>query len=112
MSPILVVLLILAILALFGLFGIVGDVVGLILAVIIAAIVGWVADLIVPGNRPYGFLGDALAGILGSWLGVALLGSIGPVLFGIPLVSALIGAIILTFLYALITSRTAFGRRF
>lgn len=104
MPIILGVLLILALLALFGLFQIAGDVVGLLLMVVMAAIVGFLADLIVPGNRPYGFLGAALAGILGSWLGVALLGTLGPVFFGIPIVSALIGAVILTIVYALVTS--------
>jgi uncharacterized membrane protein YeaQ/YmgE (transglycosylase-associated protein family) len=111
MPALLIVLVILALLALFGMFGIVGSVLGLVLTVIVAAIVGWVADLIVPGNRPYGFLGAACAGIVGCWLGVALLGSLGPTLAGIPLLSALIGAIIVTFLYALLVSRTAFGRR-
>lgn len=105
MQIVLVVLVILALLALFGLFGIVGDIVGLVLTIIMAAIIGWLADLVVPGTTPYGFLGAALAGILGSWLGVALLGEIGPVLFGLPLISALIGAIIVTAVYAFIANR-------
>lgn len=110
MTLILAILLILALLALFGLFQITGDVIGLLLMVVMAAIVGFLADMIVPGNRPYGFLGAALAGILGSWLGVALLGTVGPVFFGIPLVSAFIGALIVTAVYALLTSR-GFMRR-
>lgn len=108
---ILVILAVLAILALFGLFQIVGSVVGLILTVVVAAIIGYIADLIVPGNSPYGFLGAALAGILGSWLGVLLLGTIGPVVFDIPLISALIGAIVVTAIYALLTSRRGASRR-
>jgi uncharacterized membrane protein YeaQ/YmgE (transglycosylase-associated protein family) len=105
MVVLLIVLVVLAIIALYGLFAITGSVIGLVLTVIVAAIIGWLADLIVPGNRPYGFLGAALAGILGSWLGAALFGSLGPTLFDIPVISALIGAIILTFLYALLTNR-------
>ncbi len=103
MGILLIVLFVLAIIALFGLFSIVGSVIGLILTIIMAAIIGWLADAIVPGNPPYGFLGDALAGLVGSWLGVALLGVIGPVIFGIPVVSALIGAIIVTAIYALLS---------
>lgn len=105
MPILLVVLVILAILALFGMFTIVGDVIGLVLTLVVAAIVGALADAVVPGNVPYGFLGSMLAGIVGSWLGVALLGTIGPVLFGIPIISALIGALIVTFVYSLLTKQ-------
>ena len=105
MQALLVILVILAIVALFGLWQIVGSVVGLVITVIVAAIIGWIADLIVPGNTPYGFLGAALAGVLGSWLGVALLGRVGPDIAGFPLISAIIGAIIVTAIYALLTSQ-------
>ncbi|MHB1132043.1 MAG: GlsB/YeaQ/YmgE family stress response membrane protein [Chloroflexota bacterium] len=101
----LVILFILAIIALFGMFSIAGDVLGLVVTVVIAAIIGAIADAIIPGNRPYGFLGAALAGIFGSWLGSALFGSLGPILFGFPIVSALIGAIIVTLLYSFLTGR-------
>ena len=110
MQALLVILVILAIVALFGLWQIAGSVIGLVITVIVAAIIGWIADLIVPGNTPYGFLGAALAGVLGSWLGVALLGSIGPSISGFPLVSAIIGAIIVTAIYALLTSQRVFRR--
>ncbi|MHB1005385.1 MAG: GlsB/YeaQ/YmgE family stress response membrane protein [Chloroflexota bacterium] len=110
MQALLVILVILAIVALFGLWQIVGSVVGLIITVIVAAIIGWLADLVVPGNTPYGFLGAALAGVLGSWLGVALLGRIGPDVSGFPLISAIIGAIIVTAIFALLTSQRMFRR--
>jgi uncharacterized membrane protein YeaQ/YmgE (transglycosylase-associated protein family) len=103
LTVILAILVVLAILALFGLFQIAGDIVGLLLMVVMAAIVGFLADMLVPGNSPYGFLGAALAGVVGSWVGVALLGTLGPVLFGIPLISALIGAVIVTAIYALVS---------
>ncbi len=105
MTVLLIILVILAIIALFWLFSIAGSLIGLVLTVIVAAIIGWLADLIVPGNTPYGFLGAALAGILGSWLGAVLFGALGPTLFGVPVISALIGAIIVTFVYALIVNR-------
>jgi uncharacterized membrane protein YeaQ/YmgE (transglycosylase-associated protein family) len=109
LTIILAILVVLAILALFGLFQIAGDIVGLLLMVVMAAIVGFLADMLVPGNTPYGFLGAALAGVVGSWIGVALLGTLGPVLFGIPLISALIGAVIVTAIYALISRNLARG---
>ena len=110
MPILLVLLLVLAIVALFGLFSIVGSVASLILTAIVAAVVGWLADVVVPGNVPYGFLGAMLSGLIGSWLGAALLGSIGPVLFGIPVISAFIGALIVTFVYSLLTHQMM-GRR-
>ncbi|MBX6770586.1 MAG: GlsB/YeaQ/YmgE family stress response membrane protein, partial [Chloroflexi bacterium] len=61
------------------------------------------ADAIVPGEIPFGFLGAILAGLIGSWLGVAILGAIGPVIFHIPIISALIGAIIVALVYSLLT---------
>ncbi|MBI2939384.1 MAG: GlsB/YeaQ/YmgE family stress response membrane protein [Chloroflexi bacterium] len=83
---------------------------GVILSLIVAGIVGAIADAVVPGNIPYGFLGSVLAGLVGTWLGVALLGTIGPVIFNIPIVSAFIGALIVAFIYSLLTRQMA-GRR-
>ncbi|MBI4498214.1 MAG: GlsB/YeaQ/YmgE family stress response membrane protein [Chloroflexi bacterium] len=70
------------------------NLVGLALMLFIAGVVGWLADAIVPGRLPYGFLGAILAGLVGSWIGQLLLGAWGPSLFGIRLIPALIGAII------------------
>jgi uncharacterized membrane protein YeaQ/YmgE (transglycosylase-associated protein family) len=78
------------------------NLVGLVVYLIVAAIVGWIADAIVPGRLPYGWLGAITAGLLGSYLGAVLLGSIGPTVAGIPLISAIIGAIIVAFLFRLL----------
>ena len=71
------------------------SIVPLILMLVMAGIVGWLADLIVPGRLPYGWLGAIVAGLVGSWLGVLLLGHIGPSIFGVPIIPGLVGAIIL-----------------
>src|SRR5579875_1024947 len=97
------VLIVLAIIALVGLILIIGNVIGVILTLIVAGLIGLLADAIVPGEIPFGFLGAILAGLIGSWLGVAILGSIGPVIFHIPIISALIGAIIVALVYSLLT---------
>ncbi len=102
MTILLIILLILAIIAVFGLFSLVGSVIGVILTLIVAGLVGLVAEAIVPGRIPYGFLGAILAGLIGSWLGVALIGSIGPNIFHIPVISALVGAIIVAFVYSIL----------
>ena len=101
MQILLTVLLVLLAIAL--LFWVGFNVLGWILMLVVAGLVGWLADEIVPGRLPYGWLGAILAGLVGSWLGVALLGRIGPDLAGIPIISAVIGAIILAFIVNLVT---------
>ena len=83
---------------------------GLMLMLFIAGIVGWLADLIVPGRLPYGWLGAVLAGLIGSWIGHLILGSLGPRLFGIQIIPALLGAIIVAFVAELLMG-TRGGRR-
>ena len=70
---------------------------GLIVTLMVAALVGWIADKIVPGSIPYGWLGAIVAGLLGSWIGGILLGDAGPDIGGIALIPAVVGATILAF---------------
>jgi uncharacterized membrane protein YeaQ/YmgE (transglycosylase-associated protein family) len=62
-----------------------------------AGVIGAVADRIVPGKMPGGMLGAVLAGLVGSWLGTLFLGQLGPKLFGLPIIPALVGATVLAF---------------
>jgi len=78
---------------------------GAIVTLIIAALVGVVADRIVPGKLPYGWVGATAAGLLGSWLGSTLFGRFGPVVANIPIFPALIGAIIVAFATELLIKR-------
>jgi uncharacterized membrane protein YeaQ/YmgE (transglycosylase-associated protein family) len=71
--------------------------IGLLLHLFMAGLVGALADAIVPGRLPWGWLGAILAGLAGSWLGVLLIGHRGPVLFGVPIIPGLAGAVILAF---------------
>ncbi len=103
------VLALVAVVSLYYLFFLTGSIIGLVLTVVMAAVVGYIAQYVVRNNRPYGFLGSALTGVLGCWLGVFLIGKVGPVIFGIPILSALVGAVIVTFVYAFI-SREAYKR--
>ncbi len=104
---------VLALIAVAGLFALVGSLIGLVLTLVVAGLVGLLAeritDRIVPGEMPYGFLGAIFAGIVGSWVGALLLGRVGPVIFGIPIISALVGAIVVTLIYALLVRQ--FSRR-
>ncbi len=92
--PVLLVLALLVVAAIVF-FSLAMSVVHLILMLFIAGLVGALADAIVPGRLPYGWLGAILAGLVGSWLGVLLIGHVGPPIFGIPVIPALVGAIIL-----------------
>jgi uncharacterized membrane protein YeaQ/YmgE (transglycosylase-associated protein family) len=80
---------------------------------IIAALVGLVAEAIVGGRSlPFGLLGAIIAAVVGIWLmtDVVHIAGIGDVtLFGVPLLRALAGAIIFVAVWHLL--RLAFVRR-
>jgi uncharacterized membrane protein YeaQ/YmgE (transglycosylase-associated protein family) len=81
------------------------DHMGLIWMLIIGGIIGWLAQVISNRNIAGGILGNIVAGIIGSWLGVALFGSFGPVVGGFRIVPSIIGAIILVFLFSSFTRK-------
>jgi uncharacterized membrane protein YeaQ/YmgE (transglycosylase-associated protein family) len=93
MPFILVALLVVVSLMIF--FTVAGTLVHFVLFLFMAGVVGWLADLIVPGKLPYGWLGAILAGLVGGWLGTMILGPMGPSLFGVRFIPTLVGAIIL-----------------
>ncbi|MBI2953852.1 MAG: GlsB/YeaQ/YmgE family stress response membrane protein [Chloroflexi bacterium] len=82
---------------------------GVLLTLLVAGLVGWLADMIVPGEIPWGWLGAIIAGLVGTWIGTALFGDFGPSLAGIAIIPAIIGAIILAVVIALL-SRAFAGR--
>ena len=96
------------------LFWITAKIVGVIITVVIAGLVGALADSVVSGDRPFGWLGAILAGLLGSWIGVFLFDrlGIGTGIFiaDIPIIPAFVGAVILAFIVSLLHHRTARGR--
>ena len=70
------------------------SVITFILSVIIAMVIGTVADKISPFNMPGSWAGAIVAGFIGAWIGPLLFGTWGPMVAGFSLVPALIGAII------------------
>jgi len=77
-----------------------------ILYLIIAAVVGLVAEYIVGWRLPLGIIGAIIAALIGIWLmtQVIVITGIGDInLFGVPIVRALIGAIVFTALWHLLT---------
>jgi uncharacterized membrane protein YeaQ/YmgE (transglycosylase-associated protein family) len=83
-----------------------------ILYLIIAAIVGVIAETIVGWRLPLGIIGAIIAGIIGAWLmtQVIQIQGIGDItLWGVPILRATIGAILLIAVWHLITG--GFSRR-
>ncbi len=77
-----------------------------IIYLIVAAIVGLVAEAIVGWRLPFGFVGAIIAALIGIWLmtQVIIITGIGDInVYGVPIIRALIGAIILVALWHLIT---------
>jgi uncharacterized membrane protein YeaQ/YmgE (transglycosylase-associated protein family) len=77
-----------------------------IVYLIIAAIVGLLAEFIVGWRLPFGFIGAIIAALVGIWLmtNVIIISGLGDInLFGVPIIRALIGAIILVAIWHLIT---------
>lgn len=86
-------------------FWLIGNVMGFLLMLIIAGLVGFAADALVPGEQlGDGWLGAVGVGLLGSWVGSALIGRLGPVLMGVPIIPALLGAVVCVALLALARS--------
>jgi uncharacterized membrane protein YeaQ/YmgE (transglycosylase-associated protein family) len=81
---------------------------------IVAAIIGFVAEFIVGWRLPFGIIGAIFAALVGIWIVnnlVILIIPGDPVLFGIPLFKALVGAILFTALWYLLTYRLWHRRR-
>ncbi|SRR6266487_4197561 len=84
-----------------------------IIYLIVAAIVGLVAETIVGWRLPFGFVGAIIAALVGVWLmtQVIVIKGIGDVvIYGVPIIRALIGAILLVAVWHMLTFR-AWRRR-
>jgi uncharacterized membrane protein YeaQ/YmgE (transglycosylase-associated protein family) len=85
-----------------------------IMYLLVAAIIGFVAEFIVGWRLPFGVIGAIIAALVGIWIVnnlVILVIPGDPVLFGMPLFKALIGAIVFTALWYLLTYRLWHRRR-
>lgn len=76
---------------------------GWICFLIVAAVCAAVAAAVVPGRIPGGFLTSVVFGVIGGWIGMKLIGPLGPSLAGVSLVPTIVGSAILVFGVALIS---------
>jgi uncharacterized membrane protein YeaQ/YmgE (transglycosylase-associated protein family) len=77
-----------------------------ILYLLIAAVVGLIAEYIVGWRLPLGIIGAIIAALVGIWLmtQVIVITGVGDwVVFGVPIFRALVGAILFTALWHLLT---------
>lgn len=84
------------------------DVEALIIWLIVGAVAGWLAGMVVKGSS-YGLIGDIIVGIVGGLIAGWLLPRIGVVIgFGIvgAIINAFIGAVILLIVLRLIKKAT------
>jgi uncharacterized membrane protein YeaQ/YmgE (transglycosylase-associated protein family) len=84
-----------------------------IIYLVVAAIVGLVAESLVGRRLPFGFVGAIIAALVGAWLltKVIVINGIGDInVYGVPLLRALVGAIILVAIWQLLASGLGRGR--
>ena len=105
MGLLLIALLVVLVLA--GVVWVTVGLIGLMLTLFMAGLIGWAADAVVPGRLPYGWLGAVLAGIVGGFIGHLLIGDFGPGLFGVRIVPAFVGAVIIAVAAQLLTTTRA-----
>jgi uncharacterized membrane protein YeaQ/YmgE (transglycosylase-associated protein family) len=89
----------------------------IIIYLIVAAVVGLVAEALVGRRLPFGFVGAIIAALVGAWLltKVIVISGIGDIYLGtnptVPIFRALVGAIILVAIWQLLTAGLGRGRR-
>ena len=88
-----------------------------IMYLVIAAIVGLLAEFIVGWRVPFGIIGSLVAGIIGIWLMTKVLdiqisGFQDPMLYGVPLIHSIVGAIIMVAIWHILTAGRYPRRRF
>lgn len=74
----------------------------LIIGAIIGAIAGWLTSKMTDNSAALGWIGNIVAGLVGSWLGEKLLGTWGPSLAGMSLIPSIIGAIVIVLIVSVI----------
>jgi uncharacterized membrane protein YeaQ/YmgE (transglycosylase-associated protein family) len=76
----------------------------LIILIIVGAVAGWLAGLIVKGVG-FGLVGNIIVGIVGAFIGTWVLGALGIMIGGgiiASIINATIGAVILLFIIGLV----------
>lgn len=78
---------------------------GLIISLVVGGLIGWAAEAIMGRDVPGGVIGNIILGFLGSWLGGILLGDLGPMVADFAIVPAILGAVLVVFIFGLIAGK-------
>ena len=78
---------------------------------VVGALAGWIASMVVPGDEGYGWLGGLVAGIIGAVVGGFILGALTnedwTTGINIPtIIAAIVGAIIVVFIWKAVAGRS------
>lgn len=88
---------------------------GFLVMLLVAAIVGFIGDALVPGRMPGGWVGAIIAGLIGSAIGGYLFNAMhlpaGPVLGGLAIIPSIIGAAIVVLILGALSGAMARGNR-
>ena len=84
---------------------------GFILYLIMGGLIGWAAGAIMGTDIPGGKIGNIIAGLLGASLGGTLLGAWGPEIWGVRILPALVGAILLIAIVSIVLQMLSKKRR-
>ena len=77
----------------------------MIWSLIVGALIGLIAGAITHKGSSMGWIANILAGLVGSFVGQALLGTWGPSLAGMALIPSIIGAVIVVAVVSFFLSR-------
>jgi uncharacterized membrane protein YeaQ/YmgE (transglycosylase-associated protein family) len=80
----------------------------LIVLLVVAAICGLIAERLIHGSLPFGSIGAIVAAFVGAWLMVDVFHLVIVPQFsieGLPIISAIVGAIIVVFAFSLVAGR-------
>lgn len=80
--------------------------IGFLLSLVVGGIIGAIAESLMNREVPGGILGNIILGFVGSWVGSLIFKDWGPVIQGFAVVPAILGALIVVFLFGLIAGRT------
>ncbi|HEP6026930.1 TPA: GlsB/YeaQ/YmgE family stress response membrane protein [Streptococcus pyogenes] len=79
---------------------------GLIWTLIVGALIGVIAGALTKKGGSMGWIANIAAGLVGSFVGQALLGSWGPSLAGMSLIPSVIGAVIVVMITSFVLNKT------
>lgn len=77
----------------------------MIWSLIVGALIGLIAGAITKKGSSMGWIANILAGLVGSFVGQALLGTWGPSLAGMALIPSIIGAVIVVAVVSVVLSK-------